>query len=91
MVDTSDDVEFKLAIGSGLEDSGVDFDLFDPRTVQCAQSRDDTGLLPGSRRTVDEKVRKVGTLSLANVSVNAQNVSRWVNFTRLRRRSDRSS
>lgn len=33
MIDGGDNVEFKLAVGGGLEDAGVDFDLLDTWAV----------------------------------------------------------
>lgn len=54
MVDRGDNVEFELAIGRGLEDSCVDFDLFDAGTVKFAEGCNDTSLLACSRWTVDK-------------------------------------
>jgi len=58
------DVEFELPVAGRLEDTSIDLDLLYTRSVQCSQCRGDTSLLACSRRTVDEEVWEVSTLSL---------------------------
>jgi hypothetical protein len=43
-----DDIELKLAVRGGLEDTRVDLDLFDSRTVELFEGRDDSRLLAGA-------------------------------------------
>lgn len=45
VVDRGDDVEIELAVAGRLEDSGVDLDLFDSRTEEFLEGRDDAGFL----------------------------------------------
>ena len=68
VVDGGDDVEFEFAAGGGLEDAGVDFDLFGAGAVEGAKGGEDAGLLAGAGRTVEEKVWEVGRGCLVSVS-----------------------
>jgi hypothetical protein len=64
VVDGADNVEFELAVGCGLEDSCVDFDLFDAGPIQLFEGRDDPGFLTCTGGAIDEEVREVAALSL---------------------------
>lgn len=64
VVDGGDDVEFDFAVGGGLEDARVDFDLFDAGAVELLEGGDDTGLFAGAGRTVDQQVGEVAGLGL---------------------------
>lgn len=48
VVDGRDDVEFDFAVGGGLEDAGVYFNLFDAGSVELLQGGDDAGLFAGA-------------------------------------------
>ena len=60
VVDGGDDVEFELAVAGGLEDSGVDLDLFDAGAVEGAQGGEDAGLFACAGRAEEEEVGEVG-------------------------------
>lgn len=64
MVDGSDDVEFEFAVAAGLENAGVNFDLFDAGAVELPEGGEDAGFLAGAGGTVDEEVREVAALCL---------------------------
>jgi hypothetical protein len=64
VVDGGDDVKLELAVGRGLEDTGVDLDLLDAGAVEFLQSGYYPRLLPGAGGSVDEDVRKVAALRL---------------------------
>lgn len=64
MVDGCDDVELKLAVAAGLEDTGVDLDLLNARTVELAEGCNDASLLAGAGGAVDEKMGEVAALCL---------------------------
>lgn len=64
MVYGCDNVEFELAVCGRLENTSVDLDLFDTRTVQLLESRNNAGLLACARRSVNEEVREVTALCL---------------------------
>lgn len=64
VIDRSDDVELELAVGRGLEDAGVDFDLVGAGAVEFAKKGDDTRFLACSRGSIDEEVREVAAVSL---------------------------
>jgi len=69
VVDGGDNVEFELAIAAGLEDTGIDLDLFDTRTVELAEGGDDACFLAGARGAIDEEMRKVAALCLRKLLV----------------------
>jgi hypothetical protein len=48
------DVELELAIAAGLEDSSIDFDLFDTWTEELLQRGDNPGLFASAGWAVDE-------------------------------------
>ena len=60
VVDGGDDVEFELAVAGGLEDSGVDLDLFDAGAVEGAQGGEDAGLFACAGWTEEEEMGEVG-------------------------------
>lgn len=64
MIVRGHDIEFEFAVRCCLEDTAVNLDLFDTGTIEGAQSCRDAGLFAGTRRAVDEEVRKVSALSL---------------------------
>lgn len=64
MVNRCDNVEFKLAIGSCLEYTGIDLDFFYARPEELFQGCDDACFLAGAGRTVNEEVGEVATLCL---------------------------
>ncbi len=64
MVDRGHDVEFEFAVGSGLEDAGVDFYLLHAWAVEFFEGCNDAGLLACAGRAVHEQVREVTGLCL---------------------------
>jgi hypothetical protein len=61
------DIKLELAICSGLEDTRVDFDLFDTGTVEFFEGCDDASLLTGARGTVDEEMWEIAALGLRTI------------------------
>jgi hypothetical protein len=64
VVHGSDNIEFELAVGAGLEDSRVDFDFLDAGPVELLEGCDNAGFLTGARGAVDEEVWEVAGLCL---------------------------
>ena len=64
MIHRRDDVEFELPVTAGLEDTGIDLDLFHTGAVELFEGCDYAGFLAGSGGTVDEEVRKVSASCL---------------------------
>lgn len=48
VIDGCDDAEFDFAVGGGLKNAGVYFDLFDTGSVELLQGGDDAGLFAGA-------------------------------------------
>jgi hypothetical protein len=67
----SDDVEFEFAVRRGLEYARVDLDLLDTWTVELFQRGDDARFLPGTGRTIDEKMWEVTALCLEGRALDA--------------------
>lgn len=84
MINGTDNVEFELAAaGTGLEGSGINFDLLNSGPIKCSQGGEDAGFLASTARTVDEEMRKVGGGRLMDVSGRIVVVS--ANFLRVMR------
>lgn len=64
MVYGSDNVEFELAVRGSLEDTCIDFDLFNTGAIEFFEGCDDTRLLTCSRRAVYEEMGEVAALCL---------------------------
>ena len=78
MIYRCDDVELELAVRRGLEDSGIDLDLLDPRTVKFLQCSDYTSLFACTGGAIDEEMREVSALSLNEISERRRTLSAGV-------------
>ena len=89
MVDGCYDVELEFPVGGGLEDSRVNLDFFNARSIELLERGDNASFLPSPRRPVDEEVGEVSALRLGEDEYLGCGEEERIP-TRDRRRSERS-